>query len=252
MLEIIILSFIQGVTEFIPVSSSSHLILISKYLNFQNQNLSLDVSLHIGSFIAVIVYFNKDIIDFIKNKDLFLKILISSIPVIIIGFILIQTNFIDNLRNIKIIGWMTILFGVLLYVSDKYKLTNDIENNFSFKTAIIIGIFQTLSLIPGVSRSGITITASRLLGFKRYDSAKISFLLSIPTLGAVSIYGLNKIASSASLSFSVLNLSSMFLSFIFSIITIKYFLQYIKKSSMTIFVIYRILLGIFILIYSYL
>ena len=244
MLEIIILSLIQGITEFIPVSSSSHLIIISQYLNFQDQNLSIDVSLHIGSFIAVIVYFNKD-------KDLFLKILISSIPVIVIGFFLVQTNFIENLRNIKIIGWMTILFGVLLYASDKYKLNNDIENNFSFKTAVIIGLFQILSLIPGVSRSGITITASRFLGFKRYDSAKISFFLSIPTLGAVSIYGLSNILSSPNISFSVMNLSSIILSFIFSILTIKYFLQYIKKSSMSIFVVYRILLGFIILIYSY-
>ena len=251
MLEIIILSLIQGITEFIPVSSSSHLIIISQYLNFQDQNLSIDVSLHIGSFIAVIVYFNKDILDFIKNKDLFLKILISSIPVIVIGFFLVQTNFIENLRNIKIIGWTTILFGVLLYASDKYKLNNDIENNFSFKTAVIIGLFQILSLIPGVSRSGITITASRFLGFKRYDSAKISFFLSIPTLGAVSIYGLSNILSSPNLSFSVMSLSSIVLSFTFSILTIKYFLQYIKKSSMSVFVVYRILLGFIILIYSY-
>ena len=119
MIEIFILSLIQGFTEFLPVSSSSHLILVSKYLSFNNQNLSIDVSLHIGSFLAVITYFRKDIFNFFKNKELFLKIFISSIPVMLVGYILVKLNLIDALRNVKVIGWMTIIFGVLLYVSDK-------------------------------------------------------------------------------------------------------------------------------------
>ena len=109
MLEIIILSFIQGVTEFLPISSSSHLIIIANHLNFSNQNLTLDVSLHIGSFLAVLVFFNKEILSFFKNTDLFLKILISSIPTILIGFILVKTGLIDKLRNIEVIGWTTII-----------------------------------------------------------------------------------------------------------------------------------------------
>ena len=121
MIEIFILSIIQGITEFLPISSSSHLILASKYFNFDNQSLSLDVSLHIGSFIAVIFYFKKDIFNFFKNKELFFKIIISSIPVMIVGYILIKFDLMEHIRNVKIIGWTTIIFGVLLFISDRSK-----------------------------------------------------------------------------------------------------------------------------------
>ncbi len=252
MIEVLILSIVQGITEFLPISSSSHLIIISDYINFQEQSLSIDVSLHIGSFLAVITYFHKDIFNFVENKELLVKILFSSIPVILIGYFLVQTNLIQELRNIKVIGWMTFIFGILLFISDKFKLQNNIEQNFNIKSAMIIGIFQILSLIPGVSRSGITISAARFLCFKRYDAAKISFLLSIPTLGAVSIFGLKNIIFSSNLNFSILNIASILLSFIFSFITIKYFLKYIKKFSLKLFVIYRIILGLILLSFAYL
>jgi len=252
MLEIIILSLIQGITEFLPVSSSSHLIIISEFTNFNNKGLSIDVSLHIGSFLAVLTFFHRDIIDFVKNKQLLVKIFISSIPVMICGYILIETNLIKYLRNIELIGWTTLIFGLLLFVSDKFRLEKNINNNFNIKSAIIIGLFQVLSLIPGVSRSGITITAARILNFKRYDAAKISFLLSIPTLGAVSIFGINNIISLGDLSFSIPNLVSIILSFMFSLLTIKFFLKYIKKASLNIFVIYRLLLGFILLGAAYL
>ena len=251
-IAIFILSLVQGVTEFLPISSSSHLIIISNYLNFENQNLLVDVSLHIGSFIAVVVYFKKDIFNFIKNKEFFFKILISSIPVMLIGFFLVETNLIEKIRDIKVIGWTTLLFGILLYLSDKFKLEKDINKNFNYKSAIFIGLFQVISLIPGVSRSGITITAARFLNYKRIDAAKISFLLSVPTLGAVSIFGLKNIIFEEDLNFSLLNLVLIFMSFIFSLITIKYFLQYIKKFSLNIFVVYRIFLGLILLAISYL
>ena len=202
MIEVFILSIIQGITEFLPVSSSSHLILISEYLNFQHQSISIDVSLHIGSFIAVITYFRKDIFNFIKNKDLFFKIIISSIPVMFIGFLLVQFELIYQLRNIKLIGWTTIIFGVFLYVSDKSKVNKKIKKEFTFKSAIFIGMLQIFSLIPGVSRSGVTITAARILEYDRLDSAKISFLLSIPTLAAVSIFGFKNLITSENIDFS--------------------------------------------------
>ena len=129
MVEVLILSIVQGITEFIPVSSSSHLILVSEFVNLKSQNLSIDVSLHIGSFLAVITYFRKDISDFIKNKDLFFKIFLSSLPVMIVGYLLVKYNLIDQLRNIKIIGWMTIIFGILLYISDKFKVEKRIDNS---------------------------------------------------------------------------------------------------------------------------
>ena len=252
MIETLILSVVQGITEFIPVSSSSHLFLFSDFLNFQSKSLEIDVSLHIGSFIAIITYFYKDIINFVKNKDLFIKIIISSIPVMVIGFILIQTNLIENLRNIQLIAWTTILFGFLLYFSDKYSVNKTIENDFNIKSAIIIGIFQIISLIPGVSRSGITITAARLLNYKRVDATKISFLLSIPTLGAVSIFGVKNILTNSDISFSILNVAAIFLSFLFSYLTIKYFLNFVKKFNLTIFVIYRVVLGLALLALAYL
>lgn len=252
MLEVFLLSLVQGITEFLPISSSSHIMLFSNYFDFKNQNLSIDVSLHIGSFLAVIVYFNKDIINFIENKQLFLKILLSSIPVMIIGFVLIQTNLINNLRSVEVVGWTTLIFGIVLYISDKFKLEKNIKKDFSFKSALIIGLFQVLSLVPGVSRSGVSITAARFLNFKRYDAARISFLLSIPTLGAVSIFGLKNIIFSQDFTFSALNFISIFFSFIFSLITIKYFLKYIKKFTLMIFVIYRVLLGVSLLFISYL
>ena len=252
MIEVLILSIIQGITEFIPVSSSSHLIIFSNYLNFQEQSLSIDISLHIGSFLAVITYFIKDILHFIQNKNLFFKIIMSSVPVMIVGYVLIKLNLIDQFRNIKVIGWTTIIFGILLYISDKNEISNKMQNNFTYKSALLIGMFQILSLIPGVSRSGIAISAARILKFNRVDSAKISFLLSIPILGAVTIFGLNNLVMNDNINFSSLNMLSIFFSFLFSYITIKFFLQYMKKFDLKIFVFYRIILGSILLLFAYL
>tara|TARA_Y100001935_G_C17185948_1_gene447595 strand:- start:130 stop:888 length:759 start_codon:yes stop_codon:yes gene_type:complete len=252
MIEILFLSLIQGITEFLPISSSSHLIIFSEFSNFQEKDLSIDVSLHIGSFIAVVTYFHKDLKDFVKNKQLFFKIIVSSVPVMLAGYLLVKTNLIEELRNLKLIGWTTLLFGILLLISDKCKLINKLNKNLNYKSAIIIGVFQVLSLIPGVSRSGITITAARFLKFNRYDAAKISFLLSIPTLGAVSIYGIQNLIFEENIILSQFNILSIFLSFIFSLITIKFFLGYIQKFSLNIFIFYRLLIGFIILTISYL
>ena len=252
MIEIFILSLIQGIAEFLPISSSSHLILISNYLKFENQSLSIDVSLHIGSFIAVVTYFNNDIKKFFKNKIIFFKILLSSMPVMIFGFFLVEFNVISKFRNIEIIAWTTLIFGVLLYISDKFKNEKNINDNFNYKSIFFIGIMQILSLVPGVSRSGIAITAARLLSFKRTEAAKISFLISIPILGAVSIFGLKNIIFSENIEFTKLNLLSIVISYIFSFLTIKYFLRYIEKFSLDIFVYYRVLLGLLLIVLAYL
>ena len=252
MIEILILSLVQGITEFLPISSSSHLILISKYLNFDSQGLSIDVSLHIGSFLAVIFYFYKDIINFYENKILFLKIFISSIPVMLVGFFLIKSGAVEKIRSIDIIAWTTLIFGFLLYISDKFELKKNIKNDFNLKSAIIIGLLQISSLIPGVSRSGIAITAARFLKFKRNDAAKISFLISIPILGAVSGYGFINILFTKNINFTIINLLAIILSFLFSFLTIKYFLKYIKKFNLNIFVYYRLLLGFILLMITYL
>ena len=146
MIEIFILSFIQGVTEFIPVSSSSHLILMSDLLDFENQSLSIDVSLHIGSLFAVLVYFYRDIINFIENKNLFLKIFISSLPVMIVGFLLVETGVIDQIRNIKIIAWTTLIFGFLLYFSDKFKLEKKLDKNFNHSKKLKLKVVFLLAI----------------------------------------------------------------------------------------------------------
>tara|TARA_B100000963_G_scaffold265915_1_gene234119 strand:- start:8215 stop:8973 length:759 start_codon:yes stop_codon:yes gene_type:complete len=252
MIEVIILSLVQGITEFLPVSSSSHLIVFSKFLKFQGQNLTVDISLHIGSFLAVIVYFSKDIINFAKNKLLFLKVILASLPIIFIGYLLVKFNLIDQLRNIKTIGWTTLIFGILLFLSDRFETKKNLENNLTLKSIMFVGFMQVLSLIPGTSRSGITLTAARFLQFNRVDSAKISFLLSIPTLGAVSIFGLWDLTVKNNINFSILNLFAIFLSFIFSYITIRFLLNYLKKFSLKIFVFYRISLGVVILVLAYL
>ena len=147
---------------------------------------------------------------------------------------------------------MTIIFGILLYISDKFKIKKNLQQNFNYKSALFIGLFQILSLIPGVSRSGITITAARFLNFNRFDSSKISFLLSIPTLGAVSIFGLTNLLLIENFDFTKANIIAILLSFIFSYLTIKYFLKFVQKFNMNLFVIYRLILGSILIYLSYL
>ena len=168
------------------------------------------------------------------------------------GYILVKFNLIEQVRSIKVIGWTTLLFGILLFISDKCEVQKKIDSNFTIKSAILIGLFQIISLIPGVSRAGITITGARILKFSRYDAAKISFLLSIPTLAAVSFFGLNNLIQSNSFEFSLLMIAAVLLSFFFSLITINFFLKFIKNFSLNIFVIYRVILGAVILLVSYL
>ena len=251
MVEIIILSIVQGLTEFLPISSSAHLILVSKYFNFSNENLTLDLSLHFGSLLAIIFYFKKELLDFINNKKLFLKIILSSLPVIFVGFILIKLDLIKIFRNFKVIGWSTIIFGILLYYCDQSKMKKSLKKDFNYKTALYIGMFQVLSLIPGVSRSGITISGARFFNFNRVDAAKISFLLSIPTLLATSLYSVQKLMIEENFYISSIHLLSIFLSFVFSYLTIKFLIKFLQKFSLTSFVVYRIILGSIILIYAY-
>ena len=169
-----------------------------------------------------------------------------------VGFFLVETNLISKFRNIKVIGWMTLIFGIILYLSDRFRLDNELKKDFNFKSAITIGLFQVLSLVPGVSRSGIAISAARILKFKRYDSTKISFLLSIPILGAISIFGIKNLVETNSLEFTMINIFSLLISFFISFITIKFFLNYVQKFDLKIFVIYRVILGIILLSLSYL
>ena len=249
-IEILILSAIQGISEFLPISSSAHLILVSNFYNFKTSSLLIDISPHLGSLFAILFYFKKDLLDFSQNKKLLKLIIIGSLPVIIFGYILHSSELIYLLRNVKIIAFTTLFFGVILFFSDQRKTDQNINTNLNVKIIIIIGLFQILALIPGVSRAGIAITAARFLKFNRVDSSKISFLLSIPALAGASFLGL-KDALSQSLNFNFLIIISIILSFIFSYLTVKYFLIFINKFSLNLFVIYRILLALALLFIIY-
>ena len=249
-IEILILALIQGVSEFLPISSSAHLIIISSLYEFKSNSLLIDVSLHLGSLFAIIFYFKKDLLNLQNNKKLLMLIIIGSLPIIIVGYFLYNSGLIYILRDIKIIAWTTIIFGIFLYIADKNDLKKNIKSNLNLKTILYIGFFQILALIPGVSRAGITITAGRFLKFNRYDSSKISFLLSIPALTGASFLNLKNVFEK-NLELNYLVLISISLSFLFSYFTIKFFLDYINKFSLNVFVLYRILVGIILLIIIY-
>ncbi len=249
-IEILILSAIQGISEFLPISSSAHLILVSTLYKFKSSSLLIDISLHLGSLIAIIYFFKDELFGIQKNKRILNLIILGSIPLIIIGYILYSTNLIYNLRNLEVIAWTTLIFAVVLYISDKSRFDKKISSNLNFQSILFIGIFQILSLIPGVSRAGITITAARILKFNRVDSSKISFLLSIPALAGASALSLKDVFEQ-SIEFNYLATIAVIASFIFSFLTVKFFLIYINKFSMNAFVIYRIIIALilFSLIY---
>ena len=249
-LEILILSIVQGISEFLPVSSSAHLIIFSNIINFSNNSLIFDVGLHLGSLLAILFYFRKELLNILNDKKLFNLLLIGSIPLILVGYIFYSTGLINSIRNLKIIAWTTLIFGLLMYFADTFKIKKKIEKDLTIKNILIIGILQILAIIPGVSRSGITITAGRFLNFDRHDSTKISFYLSIPALIGASVLAL-KDAVNENIEFNFFLLISIILSFIFSYLTIKYFLIYTKKFSLKFFVIYRIILAIIIFLIVY-
>ena len=250
---LIILSLIQGITEFIPISSSAHLILLPYFTSNNYEGRGFDVCLHFGCLIAVVYYLRHDFKKYfryfsLKTKkklsiELIKLIIISSLPVMFFGLIMkiIKVNFEDA---IKLIGWTTLLFGIILGLSDLKRVK---KNKLNFKDAFLIGLLQALSLIPGVSRSGIVITAGRFLGYSRYFSSKFALMLSIPVLTAAMSLEIFYFYSNETLIFKNEYISGIFLSFIFSLTTIIFFMKYIEKLSLKYFVIYRILLGLIIL-----
>ncbi len=244
-IEIIILSAIQGISEFLPVSSSAHLILVSTLYEFKSSSLLIDISLHLGSLIAIIYFFRDELFDVRNNKRLLSLIIFGSFPLIIVGYIFYSTGIIYKLRNVEIIAWTTLIFAVILYISDKSRFDKKISSNLNLKSIIFIGIFQILSLVPGVSRAGITITAARILKFNRVDSSKISFLLSIPALTGASVLSFKDVLEQT-IVFNYLVILAIISSFIFSFLTIRFFLIYINRFSMNAFVIYRILIALFL------
>jgi undecaprenyl-diphosphatase len=249
-IEILILSAVQGVSEFLPISSSAHLILISNFYNFSSSSLFIDIGLHLGSLFAIVYYFKKDLLDLRNNHKLLVLILVGSIPLIIFGYIIYSTEIVNLIRNIEIIAWTTLFFGLVLFLSDKRDTNQNISTNLNVKTILFIGLFQILALVPGVSRAGISLTAARFLKFNRVDSSKIAFLLSIPALAGASFLGL-KDAVQQSAEVNYLLLIAITFSFIFSFITVKYFIRYVSNFSLTVFVIYRIFIALILLLVIY-
>jgi len=250
LIEILILSAIQGISEFLPISSSAHLIIVSSLYDLKTSSLLIDISLHLGSLLAIIFFFRKDLFDLKNNQKLLKLIIIGSIPLIIFGYILHSAELIHLLRNIKVIAWTTLFFGIILYFADQRKIDQNISSNLNIKSILFIGLFQMFALIPGVSRAGITITAARFLNFNRVDSGKISFLLSIPALTGASFLGLKDIQSET-LEISMATIIATIMSFLFSYITVKFFLIYLNRFSLNIFVIYRIIIAFILLLIIY-
>ena len=242
-IEILILSAIQGISEFLPISSSAHLILVSNFYDFKTSSLLIDVSLHLGSLFAIIFYFKKDLFNLRNNLKLINLLIIGSIPLFVFGYLLYSSDLIHLLRNIKLIAWTTLFFSIILYFADQRKIEKKISTNLNIKSILFIGLFQILALIPGVSRAGITMTTARFLKFNRVDSSKISFLLSIPALAGASFLGLKDILDQP-IEINYLIIFAIILSFLFSFITVKFFLNFINKFSLNIFIIYRILLSL--------
>jgi len=250
-LKFVTLGIIQGLTEFIPVSSTAHLIIIRELLHWGDLGLSFDMAIHLGTLLALVIYMRKDLYDVIvRNRYLLLLIIIATIPGAIFGFILegvVESYF----RSLFIIGIVISLFGIIFFVADRMSSHSMALKDMHLKDAIIIGLSQALAIIPGVSRSGATLTGAFLCGLKRSDSARFSFLLSIPIIGGAGLVSLMKIIKEPSASLSPSGMALGILSsFIFGYIAVHFMLNYLKKHNVNIFVYYRLILGIFLIIFS--
>ena len=254
LIQLTVLSLIQGLTEFLPISSSAHLILASSYMHWPDQGITIDIFAHFGTLLAVILYFREDLIKVIKTFNLFeennlgLNLLLATMPIAIIGFIF--KDFIElNLRSEEIIFWSTLIFGIALIFS--YKFSGNTKNAFqiSLKDSLFIGCSQIVALIPGTSRSAVTMLAALALGYGKSDAARFSFLLAVPTLSIVFLGELVDL-SHATYEVNYIELGYVAtLSFISAISCIHFFLKFIEKIGFVPFGIYRLFLAGFILIF---
>lgn len=263
-LQIIFLALLQGITEFLPVSSSGHLILFSKFTSFTDQGLATDVALHIGSIAAVILYFLPTLWRVAKDlwvtklypnfkfagNQLFYLLVIATIPALICGALLKYCGT-DWLRNTKLIGWNILLYGLLLWFIDAWAVKVRNIQHLDIKDAILIGFAQCLALLPGTSRSGVTITMGRFLGMERREAAKFSMLLAIPTILAAGLVTCYSLWQSGDISQIQQAAHAVGYSFIFSFAAIFVMMQWLKKWSFWPFVLYRCILGIMLLLDAY-
>lgn len=257
-IQVFVLSIVQGISEFLPISSSAHLILVPKLLGWADQGLAFDIALHVGTLIAILWYFKGDLIPLIKDfftslrlrknvgqSHLAWAVIVGTIPVGIIG--LLCKDFIEeNLRSPLVIACSTIFFGLILWFGDK-KAGNKELISMSLKLALLVGIAQAIALIPGTSRSGITMSAAMLLGFSRVQSARFSFLLSIPVITLAGLLASFDIAKEGINEPYSMLLAAVVLSAVSAYLCVKWLIVLLSKSTMLPFVVYRIVLGIFLL-----
>lgn len=260
MKDIFILSIIQGITEFIPVSSTAHLQLAHRLFSLPSLGRLTEVMLHFGTVLVPLIYFHKDIINMIggvlnavrgKVTDGFwlaFFIVVATIPVVIAGFTL-ETYLPSLGRTMKIIGWTSIISGVLLYVIDENAPTSKNLSAMTFKDALVVGMLQVIALIPGVSRLGITLIATRILGFKRTEAARFSFLLSIPAILGAATLMVAKLPDPLVMFTSTTLLTAMAISFGVGLIVLFMIMTWLKKFSFAPIALYRIALGLFLLWY---
>ncbi|MDG1857840.1 MAG: undecaprenyl-diphosphate phosphatase [Emcibacteraceae bacterium] len=266
LLQIIVLAVVQGITEFLPISSSGHLILVPALTNWPDQGIMMDVGVHVGTLGAVILYFSNDVgrmfISFLQilslrkeynktDRHLMLMLILSTIPIIILGGAASIFGIVGALRTIEVIGWTSIIFGILLYIADTKGTVKLDLSKICFGHALIIGFAQVLAIIPGTSRSGITMTAARAIGFNRKDAARFSMLMSIPTILIAAILQVKDLTETVNINIGSELILGAGLSFFTALLAIAGLLKWLERASMTPFVIYRVILGIGLLVMVY-
>lgn len=263
-LQLILLALIQGLSEFLPISSSAHLILPSQLLGWPDQGPLIDVMAHFGSLFAVLLYFRKDVADVLRgtidllqrklntNSALALNLILSTPPAMLIAFGLAKTGLDDAMRLLPIIAFTTIFFGILLWLSDIKAKDNKPVEDLTWGGATLLGFAQCLALIPGTSRSGITMTAGRTLGLSREASARFSMLMSLPIIGAGGLYAMLKLlsADAAEQTATLANgLVVAGLSFVTAYACIALFMKWVGRIGFFPFMIYRLVLGAGIILF---
>lgn len=260
--QIIVLAIVQGITEFLPISSSGHLILVPALTGWPDQGMATDVMVHVGSLFAILVYFWRDVLrlmygvgDLARRRwsadaRLALYIAAATVPAVLFGLILKTTGFLDSIRGIEIVAWNALIFGLLLLIADLIGPQVNAMEDMTFRTAMLIGLAQALALIPGTSRSGITMTAARYLGYSRPEAARFSFLLGIPAIAGAGLLTVLDLESSGVGVSSDALLAAAF-TFVSALIAIAFLMAIVKRLSFLPFVIYRFMIAGFLLVLAY-
>ena len=258
-ISVVILALIQGLTEFLPVSSSGHLILVPKLLQLENFGLAFDAFLHLGTLFAVLIYFRKDVLNLAKGFFLFDKsyskqswgIFFASIPVVLVGFGFKGLFESEYIRSIDFVAYTLIAGSILMYLAEKFsKAENSIEK-LNLKQMFFVGLLQCLALYPGMSRSGSTIAGGLFTGLKKEEAARFSFLLGLPAIAGAGLLAVKDLIEVGGLELGIFELSLGFLvSFLSGFLAIGFLLKFLKTHSLTVFVIYRIAMAIVLIILS--